>query len=118
MVTAFGTSMDHPAPIGGPDSLNPANANAVEHAGRVLALWEGGSAYSLSPDDLTTQGPVAWRDDLRGVPLSAHPKIDAVGHLWNIGSAGRHLVVWHIDAQGRLVDMQLGESPVPGGHGA
>ena len=112
---AFGMSMAHPAPIGGPDSLNPANTNAVEHAGRILALWEGGSAYSLSPDDLATQGPVAWRDDLRGVPFSAHPKIDTAGHWWNIGSAGRHLVVWHIDARGRRVDVQRGESPVPRG---
>ncbi len=115
LFNAFGTSIDQAVPIGSPDSLNPANTNAVEHAGRVLALWEGGSAYGLSPDDLATQGPVVWRDDLRGVPFSAHPKIDAAGHLWNIGSSGRHLVVWHIDPQGRLVDLQLGESPFPGG---
>ena len=112
---AFGTSMAQRTLISGPDSLNPANTNALEHAGRVLALWEGGSAYSLSPDDLSTQGPVVWRDDLRGVPFSAHPKIDAGGHLWNIGSAGRHLVVWHVDPQGRLVSAQLAESPFPGG---
>ena len=112
---AFGTSMGQRIPISGPDSLNPANTNAVEHAGRVLAMWEGGSAYSLSPTDLATQGPVVWRGDLRGVPFSAHPKIDATGHLWNIGSTGRHLVVWHIDPQGRLVDAQRGESPFPGG---
>ena len=112
---AFGTSMAQRTPISGPDSLNPANTNALEHAGRILALWEGGSAYRLAPADLSTQGPVVWRDDLRGVPFSAHPKVDAAGHLWNIGSAGRHLVVWHIDPQGQLVDVQLGESPFPGG---
>ena len=116
---AFGTSMDRSAgpavPISGPDSVNPANTNALEHAGRLLAMWEGGSAYALDPADLSTQGPVVWRDDLRGVPFSAHPKIDAAGHLWNFGSSGRHLVIWHLDPQGKLVDVKLGESPYPGG---
>lgn len=112
---AFGTAVDNSPPISGPDSVNAANTNALEHGGRLLALWEGGSAYAMDPADLSTQGPVVWRDDLHGVPFSAHPKIDADGHLWNIGNAGRHLVVWHIDPQGRLVDVGLGESPFPGG---
>ncbi len=112
---AFGTAVDNAPPISGPDSVNSANTNALEHGGRLLALWEGGSAYAMDPADLSTQGPVVWRDDLRGVPFSAHPKVDADGHLWNIGNAGRHLVVWHIDPQGRLVDVGLGESPFPGG---
>jgi len=112
---AFGTAVDNAPPISGPDSVNAANTNALEHGGRLLALWEGGSAYALDPADLSTRGPVAWRDDLRGVPFSAHPKVDADGHLWNIGTAGRHLVVWHIDPQGRLVDVGLGASPFPGG---
>ena len=112
---AFGTSVDNAPPIAGPDSVNSANTNALEHGGRLLALWEGGSAYAMDPTDLSTRGPVVWRDDLRGVPFSAHPKVDADGHLWNIGNAGRHLVVWHIDPRGRLVDVGLGESPFPGG---
>ncbi len=115
LFNAFGTTVDQPLPISGPDSLNPANTNAIEHAGRVLAMWEGGSAYAMNPVDLSTQGPITWRDDLRGVPFSAHPKVDAAGHLWNIGSSGPHLVVWHIDPQGRLVDVGLGESPFPDG---
>jgi len=112
---AFGTSIDDNTPAGGPDSFNTANTNAVEHAGRVLAMWEGGSAYGMDPKDLSTLGPVTWRADLAQVPFSAHPKIDAQGHLWNIGAAGKALVVWHIDAQGALVNVQIGESPFPGG---
>jgi all-trans-8'-apo-beta-carotenal 15,15'-oxygenase len=111
---AFGTHIDG-APQGGPDAYNTANTNALEHAGRVLALWEGGSAYALDPKDMSTQGPVTWRPDLAQVPFSAHPKIDAQGHLWNIGTFGRQIVVWHIDAQGKLVSVQVGESPFPGG---
>jgi all-trans-8'-apo-beta-carotenal 15,15'-oxygenase len=47
------------------------------------------------------------------VPFSAHPKLDAQGHLWNIGSAGRKLVAWHIDPAGRLAQVQLTDSPFP-----
>ena len=109
------TSFEGRANGSGPDSFNPANTNALEHGGRVLAMWEGGSAYGLDPSDLSTQGPVAWRKDLQGLPFSAHPKVDASGHLWNIGTAGDKIIVWHIDAQGALVNVQVGPSPYPGG---
>jgi all-trans-8'-apo-beta-carotenal 15,15'-oxygenase len=112
---AFGTHVEDAPPAGGPDAYNTANTNAIEHAGRVLAMWEGGSAYALNPADLSTQGPVTWRGDLQQVPFSAHPKVDRQGHLWNIGTFGRALVLWHIDPQGRLVNVQVGESPFPGG---
>ncbi len=115
LVPALGTYIDGGPPIGGPDAVNTANTNAVEHAGRVLAMWEGGSAYSLDPQDLSTQGPVTWRADLAQVPFSAHPKIDSAGHLWNIGTAGRKLIVWHIGPQGQLVKVQLAELPFAGG---
>jgi carotenoid cleavage dioxygenase-like enzyme len=81
----------------------------------VLALWEGGSAYGMDPKDLSTQGPITWRKDLLQVPFSAHPKVDASGHLWNFGTQGAAIVAWHIDPQGALAGVQLGESPYPGG---
>lgn len=115
VVNALGTSFPGQPPAGGPDSFNTANTSALEHAGRVLAMWEGGSAYGLSPEDLSTQGPVAWRPELAQVPFSAHPKLDAQGHLWNIGAAGRKLVAWHIDPACRLAGVQLTDSPFPGG---
>jgi all-trans-8'-apo-beta-carotenal 15,15'-oxygenase len=115
LMSALGTVIEDGPPGGGPDSFNTANTNALEHAGRVLAMWEGGSAHALDPADLRTVGPVTWRPDLAQVPFSAHPKVDASGHLWNIGTAGKAMVVWHIDPQGRLAKLQLGESPFPGG---
>jgi carotenoid cleavage dioxygenase len=115
LYSAYGTKIGGDEPTHGPDSFNVANTNALEHAGRVLALWEGGSAFALRPDDLATLGPVTWQDGLAQMPFSAHPKLDAQGHLWNFGSAGANLVVWHVDPAGRLVDAQIGETPYPGG---
>ena len=112
---AYGTKIDSDEPVQGPDSFNVANTNALEHAGRVLAMWEGGSAFALRPDDLATVGPVTWQQGLAQMPFSAHPKLDANGHLWNFGSAGANLVVWHIDPAGALAKAQIGDSPYPGG---
>jgi all-trans-8'-apo-beta-carotenal 15,15'-oxygenase len=116
LYSSFGTPVASEQPVQGPDSFNTANTNAIEHAGRVLAMWEGGSAFALDPKDLSTLGPVTWKDGLQQVPFSAHPKLDpASGHLWNVGAARDKLVAWHIDAQGRLVDAHAIESPYPHG---
>ena len=115
LMSALGTQIDGGPAASGPDAFNVANTNAIEHAGRVLALWEGGSAYGLDPKDLSTQGPITWRKDLQQVPFSAHPKVDASGHLWNFGTSGAAIVAWHIDPQGALAGVQLGQSPYPGG---
>jgi all-trans-8'-apo-beta-carotenal 15,15'-oxygenase len=112
---AYGTHVESDEPTQGPDSFNVANTNALEHAGRVLAMWEGGSAYAMNPDGLATLGPVTWQDGLAQMPFSAHPKLDAAGNLWNFGTSGAKLVVWQIDARGALVKAQIGESPYPGG---
>jgi all-trans-8'-apo-beta-carotenal 15,15'-oxygenase len=115
LMSAFGTGIAPPAdaPVQGPDSFNTANTNAIEHAGRVLAMWEGGSAHALDPADLSTHGPVTWGEGLEQLPFSAHPKVDRRGHLWNIGAAGKHLVVWHIDPQGQLASARRTDLPLP-----
>ena len=116
LVSAYGTHIDNSdAPAQGPDTYNVANTNAIEHAGRVLAMWEGGSAFALSPDDLSTLGPVTWQEGFEQMPFSAHPKLDPAGTLWNFGTAGAKLVVWQIDARGQFVKAQTGESPYPDG---
>ena len=112
---AFGTAVAGAAPAQGPDSYNVANTSVIELAGRVLALWEGGSAFALDPQDLSTQGAVTWREGFEQVPFSAHPKLGRDGHLWNIGASGDRLIAWHIGPDGKLADVQIGESPYPRG---
>ena len=71
------------------DSLaaNRANTSLVEHAGKVLALYEVGQPFEISPDDLSTIGPYNFEGALQ-TAMSAHPKIDPVtGEMFFIGYA-------------------------------
>ena len=74
------------------DRKNPGNTNIVFHAGKLLALCEGGFPYALDATTLQT----LREDDLGGVlapgeTFSAHPKLDReTGEMWNFGiSHGR-----------------------------
>ena len=42
----------------------------------------------LDPESLTTRGAKTFRDDLKGMPFSAHPRVEADGKA--IGGACRH----------------------------
>ena len=102
---AFSSVPPDPASILGPDDMNPANTSVLVHAGRLMALWEGGSALEIDPETLATGRFVHWREDLAGLPFSAHPKRDADGTVWNIGvvTAPRPaLLIYRIDPAGRL----------------
>lgn len=112
LVPAFGTGIKPELRITGPDSMNTANTNAIEHAGRVLAMWEGGSAHDLDPATLETRGTVTWQDGWAQMPFSAHPKLDPQGNLWNFGSAGNAFFTYQIDARGKLVKAQMAKLPI------
>jgi carotenoid cleavage dioxygenase len=95
------------------DTLNAANTNLLPFNGRVYALWEGGSPYEVDPDTLATLGVTTWRDDLRAMPFSAHPKLDPQGGLWNFGAlpgSGR-IAVYQIGGDGQVLRTAL--VPVP-----
>ncbi len=102
---AFGTVPSAPDPILGPDDMNAANTSVLAHGGRVLALWEGGSALDVDPATLAARGFVRWRDDLAGLPFGAHPKREPDGTVWNIGVAINPrpmLLLYRIDSAGRV----------------
>ncbi len=112
LVSAFGTAIENKVMVSGPDSVNTANTNVLEHGGRLLALWEGGSAHALDIATLDTRGPVTWQDGWAQMPFSAHPKVDAQGHLWNIGGGVGALSVYHVRPDGRLADARLVKLPL------
>ena len=94
----------------GPDDMNVANTSMLAHAGRLMALWEGGSALEVDPETLAAEEFVAWRPDLAGLPFSAHPKVEPDGTLWNIGFVTQPrpaLLVYRVDRDGRQVAANL-----------
>ncbi|MBQ5947167.1 carotenoid oxygenase family protein [Massilia sp. ST3] len=95
------------------DTLNAANTNLLPFDGRLYALWEGGSATELDPDTLATMGAKTWREDLRAMPFSAHPKLDPQGGMWNFGAlpgSGR-IAVYQIGAGGQVLRTGVVEAP-------
>ena len=109
LFVAFGTTPPNARPVNSPDSINPANISMLAHSGRLYALWEAGSPYEINPDDLSTMGAKAYSPETAGVPFSAHPRIEPDGTLWNFGylSGADTIVLWHIDAGGKLVKTGL-----------
>ncbi len=99
---AFGTAIRPKRAVRGSDSMNTANTNAVRLGGRLLALWEGGSAHALDPDTLETRGLVDYGDSLKGMPFSAHPKIEPDGTFWNFGTMFGKMIVYHLSPAGEL----------------
>lgn len=83
------------------DSLNTANTALLNWDNELLALWEGGSAYVMDANSLVTKGLKTWSRDMKHMPFSAHPLIDASdGSMWNFGFApyaGKGMLfVYHI----------------------
>ena len=101
---AFGTPQTHLRPLTSTDSINVANISVLPVAGELLALWEGGSATRLDLQTLDTLGFKTWRNDLAGLPFSAHPKVDPDGTIWNfgVGSGQGMLILYQIGADGQL----------------
>lgn len=71
---------------GGPYK-NAANTALIWHAGRFLALWEGGAPHLLALPELDTGGLYTFGDRLQSA-VTAHPKVDPVtGELLFFGYA-------------------------------
>ena len=106
LLPAFGT---HPEGSGGlarPDDMNAANISLLDHAGELMALWEGGSPSLIDRDSLAWTAFKSWGDDLKGLPFTAHPKVEADGAMWAFGCAFspfEALVLYHIGADGEAV---------------
>ncbi|MGM9479820.1 carotenoid oxygenase family protein [Roseateles sp. NT4] len=102
LLPAFGTAIRAERPVRGPDSVNAANTSVLMQGDHLYALWEGGSAYELDPATLATRGVKTWAPELRGMPFSAHPKVEPDGTVWNFGTASGRLALYQIDAAGKV----------------
>lgn len=97
-----GTAREAMAKVG--PMKNVANTHVVEHAGRILALWEAGSPYEITRD-LDTVGAYDFCGRLAGA-MTAHPKIDPVtGEMLFFGYSPipPYLRFHAVDAGGALV---------------
>jgi carotenoid cleavage dioxygenase-like enzyme len=107
LAPGFGSAGSPDFPVTGPDSANAANTSVLKVGDDLLALWEGGSAYRLDPVSLETRGPKTWRDDLRGMPFLAHPKVDPDGTIWNLATGGSRVGIYRISPESGLSDFGL-----------
>ncbi len=94
--------------------VTTANTHVVAHAGRLLALEEGGLPYEMTRG-LDTIGPFDFAGALSG-PMTAHPKVcPETGELLFFGYSIRppFLTYYRVDANGVLVQATPIDLAVP-----
>lgn len=95
-------------------AVNPANTHVIEHAGRLLALCEGGVPYALTPE-LDTAGPCDFAGRLT-TAMTAHPKQDPVTgrlHFFGYGVVPPYLTYHRLAADGSLEHSSTVDVPGP-----
>ena len=93
---------------------NPANTHIVRHAGRYLALWEGGLPTEVTAQ-LDTVGEYTFAGSLNGA-MTAHPRIDPrTGEMFFFGYSVFEPVIRYyvVDAHGALVHRAKITLPAP-----
>ena len=106
LVPAFGTHPEGSGSLAHADDMNAANISLLDHAGELMALWEGGSASIIDRETLAWTAFKSWGEDLTGLPFTAHPKVEADGTLWAFGCAFSPygaIILYHIGADGEPV---------------
>ncbi|GAA5105235.1 carotenoid oxygenase family protein [Nocardia iowensis] len=92
--------------------VTTANTHVVAHAGRLLALEEGGFPYEITPE-LETVGPFTFNGALH-TPMTAHPKIcPRTGELLFFGVRLRppYLTYYRAAPTGELLRAQVVRVP-------
>lgn len=116
------TKLANALPAHNADEVNTANTNIIAVGADLWALWEAGSATRIDPDNLDYQGQVNlgqgshYGNSLKGLPFSAHPKVDPSGDIWNFGlNPSGHLVLYHLSASGKVKNVKLINAKYRGG---
>ena len=106
-------SFGHNAPGGilanmGRLPANCANTSLAWHAGRLLALWEGGRPWEIDPTTLATRGEYDFGGRLgRFDAFSAHGKVDPetgcyFNHGMSMSARGPRLNLYRVNPEGEL----------------
>jgi len=93
---------------------NPANTHIIRHAGRHLALWEGGLPTEVTAE-LDTLGEFNFNGKLRGA-MTAHPRLDArTGEMFFFAYSVFEPVIRYyvVNAAGDLVHHAALDIPAP-----
>lgn len=114
LLPSFGSSIKPKLPMRNADDANPANINVVKQGSRLIALWEAGSGHELDANTLETKGLVTWSPELKHMPFSAHPKVEADGTLWNFGMLFGKMALYQISAKGDLIKHTVFDAPYSG----
>ncbi len=107
VVPGFGTKSGPGAALSGPDDANAANTSVMMSGGELFALHEGGSPSRLNPETLETLGFKTFRNDLKQMPFSAHPRVEPDGTVWNFGGNGKQTAIWKVNPDGSLANLQV-----------
>ncbi|WP_329518909.1 carotenoid oxygenase family protein [Spirillospora sp. NBC_01491] len=94
-------------------AVSGANTHVIRHAGRILALEEGGLPYEMTPE-LDTTGPHDF-DGRLTTAMTAHPKQDPITgelHFFGYDIRPPYLTYHRLSAAGELVESR--EVAVPG----
>lgn len=114
--------LNNSLPVSSSDMLNTANTSTLAVNNELWALWEAGSATALDPKSLETKGLVNLGDNshlgdaLKGLPFSAHPKVDPSGDIWNFGlSPTGHVVLYQLNSKGQVLNTKVINTGYKGG---
>jgi carotenoid cleavage dioxygenase-like enzyme len=101
-------------------SNGTANTNIVWHGRRLLVLKEDSRPMEVDPDTLATRGEFDYDGQLKSVSLTAHPKLDLQRNelitfsYQAQGDATRDIVLYIVDADGRIVHETPFQMPYAG----
>ena len=112
LAPGFGTAGDPDYGVMSPDDVSAANTSILPLGGKMYALWEAGSAMEFDGESLETLGPKHWRDDLKGMPFLAHPKVEPGGRVWNLAVANRKVGIYDIAPTGQLERFAMMDMPM------
>jgi carotenoid cleavage dioxygenase-like enzyme len=101
-------------------SNGTANTNIVWHGRRLLVLKEDSRPMEVDPDTLGTRGEFDYGGQLKSLSLTAHPKLDLhrnelIAFSYQAqGDATRDIVLYIVDADGRIVHETPFQMPYAG----